>query len=199
MRGRGFASSLGGFPTSAGGPSSLPGIEGVVPSSLDRRASRIPSASPIVVGRGTPRYSSLELPMANDDDDLLGGRLMSDDRAPDDFQLYGPGAAVDTQTAADSQWVRSTLNQEANNFLAFVQNKIAEIPAPQDEEEDELSGDSQPRVSVTFEDLLPPEQNTKVVASQALYHVLALTTKSLLHVQQVLPDERINLSVPAGV
>lgn len=197
MHGRGFASSIGGFPTSAGGPSPLPGIGDVRPSSLDRRASRFPSASPLV-GRGLPRYSSLELPMGNDDDDLLGGRLMSDDQALDDFQLYGPGAAVDTQTAADSQWVRSTLNQEANNFLAFVQAKIKEFPAAEDDEEDELSRDARPRVSVTFEELLPPEQNTKVVASQALYHVLALATKSLLHVQQHLPDERINLSVPTG-
>lgn len=198
MRGRGFGSSIGGFPTSAGGPSSLPGRGDVRPSSLDRRASRILSASPLV-GRGLPRYSSLELPMDNDDGDLLGGRPISDDQALDNFELYGPGAAVDTQTAADSQWVRSTLNQEANNFLAFVQAKIAEIPAAEDDEEDELSGDARPRVSVTFGELLPPKQNTKVVASQALYHVLALATKSLLHVQQDLPDERINLSVPSGI
>lgn len=192
MRGRGFASSVGGFPTSAGGPSSLPGIGGVGPSPLDRNVSPL-------ADRGLPRYSSLGLPMGNDDDDLLGGRLMSDDQAFDDFQLYGPGAAVDTQTAADSQWVRSTLNQEANNFLAFVQAKTAEIPAAEDDEEDELSRDVNTRDSVTFEELLPPEQNTKVVAAQALYHVLALATKNLLHVQQLLPDKRINLSVPSGI
>lgn len=199
MRGRGFPSSIGGFPSSAGGPSSLPRTGNVGPSSLDRRASRIPSASPLV-GRGQPRYSSLEFPMGNDDDDgLQEGRLMSDDQALDDFQLYGPGAAVDTQTAADSQWLRSTLNQEANNFLTFVQAKVATLPAPEDDEEDELSGNAQPRGVVTFEELLPPEQNTKVVASQALYHILALATKSLISVQQDLPDQRISLSVPAGV
>lgn len=190
-----MASSIGGFPSSVGGPGSLGGVR---PSSLDRRASRLPSASPLV-GRGLPRYSSIELPIGNEDDEgPFRGRSRSDHQAEDDFQLYGPGAAVDTQTAADSQWVRSTLNQEANNFLTFVQSKIGEIPALEDEE-DELSGDGQPRESVTFEALLPPAQNTKVVASQALYHVLALATKGLLHVEQNLPDERINLSIPPGV
>ena len=52
-RGRGFQSSIGGFPTSAGGP---PGSLGVpYPSSLDRPASRLTSASPIH-GRGNLRY-----------------------------------------------------------------------------------------------------------------------------------------------
>lgn len=198
MRGRAFTGSIGGFPSSAGGPGSLPGVR-PRPGSLDRRGSRLPSASPLV-GRGIPRYSSIELPIGNDgDEDPFGGRSRSDNQAFDDnFQLYGPGAAVDTQTAADSQWVRSTLNQEANNFLTFVQTKIGEIPALEDEE-DELSGDGRPGMSVTFEALLPPAQNTKVVASQALYHVLALATKGLLSVEQNLPDESINLSIPPGV
>lgn len=199
MRGRGFAGSIGGFPSSAGGPGSLPGVRGPRSGSLDRRGSRLPSASPLV-GRGIPRYSSIELPIGNDGDEgPFGARSRSDNQVlDDDFQLYGPGAAVDTQTAADSQWVRSTLNQEANNFLTFVHTKIGEIPGL-DDEEDELSGDGQPRISVTFEELLPPAQNTKVVASQALYHVLALATKGLLNVEQNLPDESINLSIAPGV
>lgn len=196
-RGRGFASSLGGFPTSAGAPSSLP-PGGAGPSSVDRRASRIPSASPLV-GRGAHRYSSLEFPIGDDDDELLGGRPISDDQALDDFQLYGPAAAVDTQTAATSQWIRGTLNQEANNFLDFVKVKISAIPAPTDEEEDELSGYGLSRSSVTFEELLLPTQNSKIVAAQALHHILALATKNLINVRQETPYGSIDLSLPVGV
>lgn len=195
MRGRGFASSIGGFPTSAARPSSVPGMGGVGPSPLDRRASRITSASPLL-GRGPQRYSSLELPIADETGELGGDRPLSDDQAFEEFQLYGPGAAVSTQTAADSQWLKSTLNQEASNFLAFVEAQIAALPAPEDDEEDELSGPIQPKPSVTFEELLPPQQNTKIVAAQALYHVLALATKSLLVVKQDPADGLIDLSLP---
>ena len=198
VRGRGFASSVGGLPTSAGRPSSLPGVGGVLPSSmpLERRASRMPSASPLI-GRGSVRYSSLELPYAADDDDVLGIRRTSDSQALDEFQLYGPGAAVDTQTAADSQWVRATLNQEASNFLAFVEAKITEVPIPEDEEEDELAGHAQPKTSISFEEMLPPRENTKIVAAQALYHVLALATKGLIDVEQSAADAQIEISLPA--
>ena len=156
----------------------------------------MPSASPLI-GRGSVRYSSLELPIAADDHELLGGRRISESQALDEFQLYGPGAAVDTQTAADSQWVRSTLNQEASNFLAFVEAKITEIPIPEDEEEDELAGQAQPKVSVAFEEMLPPQENTKIVAAQALYHVLALATKGLINVEQSPADSQIDISLPA--
>ena len=192
-RGHGFASSVGGFPTSAGQPSSLPGVGGAAPSSLDRRASRIPSASPLD-SRGRGRYSSLELPPHEDEDELLGGRLNSGDQALDDFQLYGPAAAVDTQIAA-----QSTLNQEAHNFLEFLKTEISAIPAPTNEDEDELSGDGQPRTSVQFEQLLPPARHTRVVASQALHHILALATKSLINVKQMEAFGPIDLSLPTNV
>lgn len=168
-----------------------------MPSSLDRRASRVPSASPLV-GRGRERYSSLGLPVGDNDDELLGGYRVSDDQALADFQLYGPGAVVDTQTAATSQWVRAALDKEAFNFLAFVEAKIMAISASA-EEEDELSPEAAPRVSISFQELLPPTQNTKLVASQALHHILALATKSLVNVQQGSPYGRIGISLPAGI
>ena len=197
-RGHGFASSVGGFPTSAGQPSSLPGVGGAAPSSLDRRASRIRSASPLD-NRGRGRYSSLELPPHEDDDELLGGRLNSSAQALDDFQLYGPAAAVDTQTAAQSQWIKATLDQEAHNFLDFVKNEISVVPAPTDEDEDELSGDGRSKTSVQFEKLLPPAQHTRVVASQALHHILALASKSLINVKQMEAFGPIDLSLPPNV
>ena len=197
-RGHGFASSVGGFPTSAGQPSSLPGLGGAAPSSLDRRASRIPSASPLD-NRGRGRYSSLELPHHEDDDELLGGRLNSSDQALDDFQLYGPAAGVDTQTATQSQWLKATLDQEAHNFLEFVKAEISTLPSPTDEDEDELSGDRQSKTSVQFEQLLPPAQHTRVVASQALHHILALASKSLINVKQMEAFGPIDLSLPPNI
>lgn len=194
--GRGFGSSIGGFPTSAGAASSLPAVGGA--GSLDRRASRIPSASPLI-GRGRQRYSSLEIPPAEDDDELLGGRHISDDQAVDNFQLYGPAAAVDTQTAGQSQWMRATLNREANNFLEFVKAETKTLPAPASDGEDELSGDAFPASSVSFERLLPPAQHSKIVAAQAMHHLLALATKSLITVRQDLSYGSIHLSLPVGV
>ena len=197
VHGRGFASSIGGFSASAGAPSSLPPV-GVGPSSVGRRASRIPSASPLV-GRGRQRHSSLELPPGDDDDELLGGRRISDDQALEDFQLYGPAAAVDTQTAGQSQWMRATLNQEAENFLEFIKAGITALPAYADEDEDELSGESSSKSSVSFEQLLPPTQHSKIVAAQALHHLLALATKSLITVRQDSSYGSIDLSLPARV
>ena len=197
-RGHAFASSIGGLPTSAGPPSSFPGIGGAVPSSLDRRASRIPSASPLD-NRGRERYSSLELPTHEDDDELLGDRLNPIDQALDDFQLYGPAAAVDTQTAMQSQWIKATLDQEAHNFLEFVKAEISIVPAPTDEDEDELSGDGQPKVSVQLQQLLPPARHTRVVASQALHHILALASKNLINVKQTQAFGPISLSLAHDV
>ncbi|KAL6721901.1 R8 protein [Lecanora helva] len=189
--GRGFASSIGGLPTSAGRPSSIPGVGTLGPGSLERRTGPVTSASPLI-RRGRERYSSLEIPAAGDDSEILGGHHLSDE-----FQMYGPGAAVDTQTAMSSQWVRSTLDQEASNFLAFVEAKISTIAAPEDEEEDELAGRGQPKGSITFEKMLPPQENTKIVAAQGLYHLLALATKSLINVEQTPANGPINVGLPA--
>lgn len=197
-RGRGFTGSVGGFPTSAAGASSLPGMGGMQPSSLDRRASRITSASPLV-GRSRERYSSLELPTHEDDDELLGGQIITDDQALDNFQLYGPAAKVDTQTAAQSQWVKATLDQEANNFLEFVKAEIEAIPSPADDDKDELSGEVLSKRSVFFETLLPPTQHTKIVAAQALHHVLALASRDLINVSQAVAWGPIDLALPAGI
>ena len=203
---RGGPASITGFPTSAGQPGSLP--SGVITGSLDRR-SRVTSASPLV-GRGRERFSSIDLPIQEAHDELAGGDISflggggggGGSGAGDDFQLYGPAAAVTTQQAAESQWMRATLDQESNNFLEFVKTEILNrpLPAAAAEDEDELSGVPQPqRPTVQFEDLLPPEKHTKIVAAQALHHVLALATKGLLGVMQEEAYGGIELTVSAGV
>lgn len=95
--------------------------------------------------------------------------------------------------------MRATLDREANNFLEFVKAEITALPAHASDDEDELSGDSLPTFSVSFERLLPPTQHSKVVAAQALHHLLALATKSLITVRQDSPYGSIDLSLPAGV
>ena len=123
------------------------------------------------------------------------GMQLGDDDLVDDpeFQLYGPAAAVDTQTAAQSQWVVGALDTEAHNFLAFLRAEIAakivgaERAGGQLEDED--------AETVTFEGLLPPEQHSKVVASQGLLHVLSLVTKGLIVVRQEEAFAKIEIGV----
>ena len=193
---RGYAGSLGGgFGTSGGRPSFLPPrASSAIPGSLDRRASRITSASPLV-GRGLQRFSSLELPTHEDEDELLGNRTIQGSEA-NEFELYGPAAGVSTQTAAESQWIRATLDRESNNFLEFVK---AEIAAKEQRREDVPEGAVDAGVNVNFEELLPPSQHSKIVASQALLHVLSLATKGLVSVQQRVAFGSIAIRTPAGV
>lgn len=146
--------------------------------SLDRLDSRrLTSASPLF-SRGRDagqRPSELSLGfLAGDNEDMLG-ELRADDPALDDFELYGPAAGVDTQTAGQSQWLSNILERESRNFLDFVNVRLEDKAEGQAEDGDE---------SITFEELLPPAQNTKVVASQAFLHVLTLATRGLLTVKQ---------------
>ena len=160
---------------SAGGTSAI----GALPlPALSRRGSRLLTASPLL-GRG--------LPAANDDDyDLnLGGSTAGMElTAEDEFELFGPAAQVDTQTAAESQWVRAALDGEGANFLEFVKAGIEELDQerdaapPGDEEDENLIG------CIDFDQLLPPLNNSRVVAAQGLLHVLGLVTKNMLIAQQ---------------
>ncbi|KAF1989141.1 hypothetical protein K402DRAFT_418955 [Aulographum hederae CBS 113979] len=175
----GPALSVAGFPTSAGGPSSfagVPGSLGVLPGSRSRRGSRLVSASPLV-GRGRP--SALHDLHSEDEGE---GMAHGDDHfgqvTEEEFELYGPTAAVDTQTAAESQLPRDALDSESFNFLAFIEHKIGEQNQAQTEDgEGEVD-------SITFETLLPPQHNSQVVAAQGLLHVLSLASKNLISADQ---------------
>lgn len=190
-------SSAGGFPTSAGRPSSFSAATGGAPGSHDRRTSRVTSASPLF-GRGLGRYSSLELPLHEESDDLLAGRDISGFHETSDFQLYGPAAGVDTQDAAQSQWTRAALNQESNNFLDFVKSQIGSTAGPIGEEGQEFILRDTSQKSILFEELLPTSRHTKIVAAQGLLHVLALATKGLLNVQQDSAYGPVTISLQAG-
>ena len=188
-------SAVGGFPSSSVGQ----------PGSLDRR--RLTSASPLV-GRGHHRLSSLDLPIQEaEDDDLVGGGGGGGSSlgALDEFeyQLYGPAAGVSTQQAAESQWMRATLDAESNNFLEFVKSEISKRLVVAEEGDEGLAGRETGvgmGKEIFFEELLPPERHTRVVAAQALHHVLALATKGLVSVrQEVLEYGPIAIEVGEGV
>jgi meiotic recombination protein REC8 len=215
-KGRDASSALADYPSSAlmpwnvsasarslsiqrGASASLPGR---LPSSIGRR---ITEASPLV-GRGSNVPGELgQFSMGLDDDDgmVMYGRSDNDDTMDDDavlrragsqglaasesqFELFGPAAQVDTQTAGSSQWVREALDREGENFFEYVKNTIEERQG------DELGGgdDDEGEEYVTFEELFPPTQNSKIVAAQAFYHVLTLATRGRVWVEQDL-DERV--------
>jgi meiotic recombination protein REC8, fungi type len=183
---------LGGLGSSVGGQGM--GMEFGPPSAfISRRGTRLTSASPLLGRGGTiQRYSSLELlkPVklvggeASDGSfDNSGMQLGGDDMIGDpEFQLYGPAAAVDTQTAAQSQWVAAALDMEAHNFLVFLTAEINAKVVAAEGAADRLKEDDVE--TVTFQSLLPPEQHSKVVAAQGLLHVLSLATKGLIEVKQ---------------
>jgi meiotic recombination protein REC8 len=159
---------------SAGGTSAIGGFP--LPS-LSRRGSRLPTASPL---------GGCGFEVGNEDDDLhlAGSNAYLGATAEDEFELFGPAAQVDTQTAAESQWVRAALDGESANFLEFVKAGIDEADqarahAPLGDEEDEnIMG------CIDFDQLLPPKNNTRVVAAQGLLHVLTLVTKNTLVAEQ---------------
>ncbi|KAL8794824.1 MAG: hypothetical protein Q9195_002652 [Heterodermia aff. obscurata] len=173
--------SIGGFASSAGGSAGPP-----VPGSHDRR-SRLTSASPLH-GRGRERLSSLDLPAPEAEVDPL----------LDDFQLYDPVAGVSTQTALGSQWMRATLDAESKNFLEFIRSELAIRPPVAEGEgaEEEGIGASG---DILFEEMLPPGRHPKLVAAQALLHVLALATKGLITVSQRVDYGPIRLGIGEGV
>ena len=150
-----------------------------------------------------PRHSSFELlekakltsgevgsEIFDDGGMQLGGGDLIDDP---EFQLYGPAAAVDTQTAAQSQWVAAALDTEAHNFLAFLRAEIDAKIVSADQASGQLEDEDVEKV--TFEGLLPPEQHSKVVAAQGLLHVLSLATKGLIEVRQEEAFARIEIGI----
>ncbi|KAI5291189.1 hypothetical protein KEM54_005973 [Ascosphaera aggregata] len=180
---RRFVPSLGGFSSA----SNHPGLMG--------RMSRMTSSSPLA-GRGRLRnglaesedemnidvdYPGLETSSGN----ALGGldagypssdaghMAMTKPGQQDSYELRGLAAAIDTQAASEPQWLRGVFEQESLNFLEFVRTRGDEI-------ESEESNDGM----ISFSQLLPPQTSTRVVATQALMHVLSLATRGLLKVEQ---------------
>ncbi|KFY07064.1 hypothetical protein V492_07483 [Pseudogymnoascus sp. VKM F-4246] len=145
----------------------------VVPS---RPGSRHPSASPLL-GRG-------RLLSDNDLEFPAGGEGNTSVLEDEEFEALGPSAAVDTQTAQNSQWVADALETESLNFLEFVRSSHAEVEEDFYDLEDHDIDNGPKEKWVGFERLFPPRDSSRVVAAQAFLHVLGLATKNLLKVTQ---------------
>lgn len=173
-------------------------------------ARRLTSASPLF-GRGkqpgATRYSSLEIPGPAHTSGELGTFDEDGFQLPEiedeEFELHGPAAGVSTQQADNSQWLANTLEDEANNFFAFLQSEIQRhFPVLEKAESQELgSGDDveERRWLVTFEELLPPDRNSAVVAAQGLLHVLTLVTRGAVRVRQEANFGDIEMGIVPGV
>lgn len=165
------AFSAAGIPTSA----SFGGV-GRQLGSLPRRPSRLTSASPLM-GRGAVGGEMDELQLPGSQGDIAMTGL-------DDFELFGPAAQVNTQTAEQSQWQREALDGESMHFLEFVQTGIEEMDQARDQAGMDDEADEELKGSIDFDSLLPPEKHSRIVAAQVLLHVLALGTKNLLAIEQ---------------
>jgi meiotic recombination protein REC8, fungi type len=149
------------------------------------------SASPLV-GRGSALPGPLEHfqddDIIYDHDDFSHGLGRSLSQA--EFEIFGPAAQVDTQTAGDSQWVRDALEREAGNFFEYVLNSISEKAVDGHGEDELQAGVAGKDRFVTFEELFDPARNSRIVAAQAFYHVLSLVTKRRVWVEQSLDGEQ---------
>jgi chromatin segregation and condensation protein Rec8/ScpA/Scc1 (kleisin family) len=113
----------------------------------------------------------------------FGGGGVTGLTGDEEFELFGPAAQVDTQTAAQSQWQRATLVGETANFLDFVRTAIEDLDdgrrkVAEETEEDMSLG------TIEFEELLPRMSNSNVVAAQGFLHALALGTRHMLKLSQ---------------
>lgn len=188
------AGRLGGFDLALGPPST--------------QGHRVTSASPLL-GRGkqsATRYSSLEIPGQDQPSGDVGtfddDGFQLPDLGDEEFELHGPAAGVSTQQANNSEWLANTLEDEANNFFAFLQAELEKrSPVLEKAESQDLGsdGDGIGRGTVTFEELLPPESNSKVVGAQGLLHVLTLVTRGAVTVKQQEDFGEIEMSIVPGV
>lgn len=195
--------------TSIAGASSSAGGRGTfsvnIASSNVKRVSQLIGESPLDRRRRLAHSSVFGGSSNRDDADhgSVGGDFNIDDvdlhaqlaaSRDEEFELYGPGANVSTQEAGTSQWVSDVLEREAFNFLEFLQATI--------EKKQELldtGTDEEGNATTTFEDLLPPVNNSRVVAAQGLLHVLSLATQGVVGVKQYEAFGAIELSITSDI
>ncbi|KAH6351706.1 hypothetical protein HBI37_038350 [Parastagonospora nodorum] len=148
-----------------------------------RPGSRLVSASPLH-GRGERLdLGALGLP-ESDADFAMGG---------DEFGMAGPSSPPtlipSPKDQKPSTHINNALDTEGNNFLEFVTDTILDKRNRAQVALGHMASLQQVQAAanidtLTFEELLPPVENTKVIACQGLMMVLTLGTKGMLDVQQ---------------
>jgi meiotic recombination protein REC8 len=151
------------------------GLPGSITGSIGRRGSRVVSASPL---HGHARLSGLESLIVTEgfESDAFLGNEFGGLGAPSgdtEFDMYYPGANANTLDMAEVTYQQSALDRENANFLGFMGDTI---------NEKQVKGDQAGTIfdSIEFEELLPPNANSRVVAAHALLRVLTLATKNLI-------------------
>ncbi|KAK0653749.1 Meiotic recombination protein rec8 [Lasiodiplodia hormozganensis] len=174
--------------------SSAGGSAGGLPGSLGRRG-RLVSESPLH-GRGH-RHNLEPLPSSEAAVDLedytLGG--MGEDVSIGEgsqFEMHG-AAAADTQATTESQLARTAFAREMENFGLFIFDRLKQ-------KEEAVAAEGSQSVGgvneVLFEDILPPQSTTSIVAAQGFMHLLALTTQGRVSTRQDEPFGEIGMSLP---
>lgn len=170
-------------------------------SSLNPR--RMTSASPLL-GRGLNSLADLErldsqheVEASHSDEELMAQYGRSDSASPEfgggqaamrsdtqEFELFGQAAQVDTQTAETSQWIRNALATETENFFVYLSTTFHEreeeavaYPGGNVGGTGKGKGIDTGEKWMGFEQLFNPEENSKMVAAQAFYHLLCLSTQ----------------------
>lgn len=174
------------------GSSALPRSGRVGLPDQSRPGSRLVSASPLL-GRGQPLRIEPLKSLESDGDMGFGG---------DDYALAGPSSPPTMVDAPDhrSTRVQEALSAEGSNFLDFVTDAIVEkrnrVRSGLEPMADILQAEAAASIDeIKFEELLPPAENTKMIACQGLMMVLALGTRSMLDVQQPEGFGDINLKL----
>jgi meiotic recombination protein REC8 len=160
---------------------------------MDRGRSGSRTRSPLH-GRGPPLNSEALRNLDSDANFSYAG---------DEFALPGPSSPP-TVIGGPVPQARDTLPVEGGNFLDFVTDAIVEkrnrVQATFDPMSDILQADAAADIDdITFEELLPPRENSKVVACHGLMMVLSLGMKGMLDVQQRegLGDINVKLTLKA--
>lgn len=150
------------------------------------------SASPLL-RRSTGRPGEFEA-LQSLDSDALGG---------DDFAFAAPTSdpvEAEESTTQPSLRVREALSAEGKNFFAFVADAISEkrnlAQAGLAPVSDNLQAETDVDIDeITFEELLPPPETSKMIACQGFLMLLSLGTKGMLDVQQPEAFEHITLKL----
>lgn len=137
--------------------------------SRGRHGSRPISTSPLR-GRGQPLV--FELQHLTSDGDLVGGEFALPGLSSDSPE---PEALPDTTSR-----LRKALSAEDENFITYMAEKISE----KHNRAETKTGVESKADTITFGELLPPKDNTKMVACHGLMMVLTLGSKGMLDIQQ---------------
>ncbi|KAJ5571567.1 hypothetical protein N7535_005227 [Penicillium sp. DV-2018c] len=139
---------------------------------------RLTSASPLAGHSYLGGQDQMVLDLGEFGDDLDLTRYLEDELATDRERI----SSLSPSNRSAIERVKASLDRESLNFIDFMKSKMDVV-------KDGARNASQSPVAgrvrqTTFASLLPPENTTRAVATQALMNVLTLATKGVLHIRQ---------------